>query len=262
MDQKLIESVIKRVQSEMSYESKSEPVFSRKDIGVTEFVGTAPGTTIGLVIASVDPILTEKMELGKYRSIGIIGGRSGAGPQAMAVDEAVKATNAELISFQACTDDCGGPGQGSLIVVGAEDVSDARRAVEIAIDALNDRYFGDVYANDQGFIEFQYTARASSCLEMAFGAKKGKAFGLLCCGPAAIGAVVSDVVLKAANVEALSYMSPSAGEGFTYSNEIAMTFTGDSGAVRQAMRAGIDVGKKLLAAFGSEPKSVGGVPYI
>lgn len=262
MDEKLIESVIKRVQSEINGESKLGLPLSQKDIGVTEFVGTAKGTSIGLVIASVDPVLAEKMNLGKYRSIGIIGGRSGSGPQGMAVDDAVKATNAEVISFQACTDDCGGPGQGSLIVIGAEDVSDARRAVEIALDALNDRYFGDIYANEYGFIEFQYTARASSCLEMAFNAKPGKAFGLLCCGPAAIGAVVSDVCLKAATVEALSYMSPATGDGFTYSNEIAMTFTGDSGAVRQAMRAGIDVGKKLLCAFGSEPKSVGGVPYI
>jgi len=261
MDQNLIENVIKRVKSEIS---ENRPCFASGlgNIGVTEFVGTATGTSMGLVIASADPMLVEKMKLGKYRSIGIIGGRSGAGPQAMAVDDAVKATNAEVISFQACTDGCGGPGQGSLIVIGAEDVSDARRAVEIALAGLNDRYFGDVYENESGFIEFQYTARASSCLELAFGAKQGKAFGLLCCGPAVIGSVVSDTVLKAANVEAISYMSPSDGEGFTFSNEIALTFTGDSGAVRQALRAGIDVGKKLLTAFGQEPKSVGGVPYI
>ena len=262
MDEKLIENVIKRVRSEINCENKPGPMPCHRDIGVTEFVGTAKGNSIGLVIASADPVLVEKMNLGKYRSIGIIGGRNGSGPQGMAVDDAVKATNAEVISFQACTDDCSGPGQGSLIVLGADDVSDVRRAVEIALEGLNERYFGDIYANEVGFIEFQYTARASTCLEMAFGAKVGKAFGLLCCGPAAIGAVVSDVVLKAANVEALSYMSPAAGEGFTYSNEIAMTFTGDSGAVRQAMRAGIEVGKKLVSAMGSEVKSVGGVPYI
>ena len=232
------------------------------DIGVTEFVGTAMGTTIGLVIASADPVLVEKMKLGRFRSVGIIGGRSGSGPQAMALDDAVKATNTELISFEANTDDSGGPGQGSFIVIGADDVSDARRAVEITLDGLNTKYFGDVYANSSGFIEFQYTARAGTVLEKAFGATLGKSFGLLCCGPAAIGAVVSDTVLKAANVEALGYMSCSGGEGWTFSNELAMTFTGDSGAVRQAMRAGIEVGKKLLTAFGEKPESVGGTPYI
>lgn len=46
--------------------------------------------TIGLVIASVDPMLKDSMKLGKFRSIGIIGGRTGAGPQIMAVDDAVK----------------------------------------------------------------------------------------------------------------------------------------------------------------------------
>lgn len=59
---------------------------------VTEFVGTAIGDTIGLVIASIDPMLVDIMKLGKHR-IGIIGGRTGASPQIMAVDDAVKATN-------------------------------------------------------------------------------------------------------------------------------------------------------------------------
>ena len=104
MDQ-MIENVIKRVRSEIGCNDNPGHAFCKQDIGVTEFVGTALGTSIGLVIAGADPVLVEKMNLGVYRSIGIIGGRSGAGPQAMAVDDAVKATNAELISFEACTDD-------------------------------------------------------------------------------------------------------------------------------------------------------------
>ncbi|HBC96172.1 MAG TPA: propanediol utilization microcompartment protein PduB, partial [Clostridium sp.] len=53
---------------------------------ITEFVGTADyGDTVGLVIANVDSSLHEKMGIDKrYRSIGIISDRTGAGPQIMA----------------------------------------------------------------------------------------------------------------------------------------------------------------------------------
>lgn len=44
---------------------------------LTEFVGTAIGHTIGLVIANVDHQIHEKMDIDpKYRSIGIIGDRT------------------------------------------------------------------------------------------------------------------------------------------------------------------------------------------
>ena len=58
---------------------------------ITEFVGTAIGDTIGLVIPGIDPSLAPFMKLGEYRSIGIFGGRVAVGPQVIAVDEAVKA---------------------------------------------------------------------------------------------------------------------------------------------------------------------------
>ena len=146
MDQQLIEKVMKQVSDELGIPVKNQnndsaKKTSGKGIGVTEFVGTAIGDTIGLVIASVDPMLTEVMNLGKYRSIGIIGGRTGAGPQIMAVDDAVKATNTEIISVELPRDTKGGAGHGSLIYIGADDVSDARRAVEIALSSL-DKYFG------------------------------------------------------------------------------------------------------------------------
>lgn len=259
MDQQLIEKVMKQVSDELGLKAEaSKPEPECNGIGMTEFVGTAIGDTIGLVIASIDPMLVEKMNLGKYRSIGIIGGRTGAGPQIWAVDEAVKATNTEVISVELPRDTKGGAGHGSLIYIGADDVSDARRAVEIALQALP-KYFGDVYGNDAGHLEFQYTARASYCLEKAFGAPVGRAFGMTCAGPAAIGTVLADIAVKAANVEVVGYSSPAGGTSF--SNEVILTFTGDSGAVRQAVKAAIDAGKKMLGALGTEPESTT-TPYI
>lgn len=257
MDQQLIEKVINQVAEELK-QKPEQAAPSKASLGITEFVGTAIGDTIGLVIASVDPMLVDKLKLGKYRSIGIIGGRVGAGPQIMAVDDAVKATNTEIISIELPRDTKGGAGHGSLIYIGADDVSDARRAVEIALASL-DKYFGDVYSNDAGHLEFQYTARASYCLEKAFGTPLGRAFGMVCAGPAAIATVLADVAVKAANVEVIGYSSPS--QGTSYSNEVILTFTGDSGAVRQAVRSAIDVGKKLLGALGGEVVS-GSTPYI
>ena len=256
MDKELLEKVMGQVSQELGIKNSSKP--AKPSIGVTEFVGTALGDTIGLVIASVDPLLTDTMKLGKYKSIGIIGGRVGAGPQIMAVDDAVKATNTEVITVELARDTKGGAGHGSLIYIGAEDVSDARRAVEIALENLP-KYFGDVYSNDAGHLEFQYTARASYCLEKVFGTPLGKSFGMVCAGHAAIGTVLADVAVKAANVEVVKYCSP--GQGTSYSNEVILLFTGDSGAVRQAVKAAIDVGIKLLGTLGDTPKSTT-TPYI
>ncbi|MDR1651634.1 MAG: propanediol utilization microcompartment protein PduB [Synergistaceae bacterium] len=261
MDQQLLDKIIKQVTDELSAGKTPErkAVTASAAAGLTEFVGTAIGDTIGLVIANVDPLLTEVMKLGKYKSIGIIGDRVGAGPQIMAVDDAVKATNTEIISVELPRDTKGGAGHGSLIYVGAEDVSDAKRAVEIALASVP-KYFGDVYANDAGHLEFQYTARASYCLEKVFKTPLGRAFGMTCAGPAAIGTVLADVAAKAANIDVVGYSSPGNG-GTSYSNEVILTFSGDSGAVRQAVRAAIDVGLKLLGSLGDTPKSTT-TPYI
>lgn len=228
---------------------------------LTEFVGTALGHTIGLVIANVDHQIHEKMDIDKkYRSIGILGARTGAGPQIFAADEAVKATNSEIVKIELPRDTEGGAGHGSLIIFGAEDVSDVRRAVEVALREL-DRTFGDVYGNDAGHLEFQYTARASYALEKAFGAPLGKAFGITVGGPAAIGVLLADTAVKAATVDVVAYSSPTNG-GTSYSNEVIIGFTGDSGAVKQAIIAARDVGKQVLGALGgSEPQSTT-KPYI
>lgn len=228
------------------------------NIGVTEFVGTAMGHTIGMVIANVDPALHQAMGIDpRYRSIGIISDRVGAGPQIMATDEAVKATNTEVLSVELPRDTEGGAGHGCLITVGAEDVSDARRAVEVAL-ANVETFFGDVWGNEVGYLELQYTARASYAVNKALGGPLGKAYGLVLGAPAGIGVVICDTAVKAAEVEVLSYASPSKT---SFTNEAFINITGDSGAVRQAIRAAREVGVTLLAQLGSEPKS-GSTPYI
>ncbi len=150
------------------------------------------GDTQGIVIANLDPMIHKLIGFDpKYRSIGVIGGRTGAGPHLMAADEAIKATNTEIIMVEMPRDTKGGAGHGNLIVFGAEDVSDARRAVEVTLETLP-KYFGDVYANDQGYTENQYTARASKVLKYALGAPEGRAFGLILGAPAVIGMLMID----------------------------------------------------------------------
>lgn len=226
---------------------------------ITEYVGCAIGDTVGLVIANLDRHLHEKMGIDpKYRSIGIISARTGAGPQIMAADEAVKATNTEVISVELARDTKGGAGHGCLIIFAAEDVSDARRAVEVALKEL-DRTFGDVYGCDAGHLEFQYSARASLALEKAFNAPIGKAFGLVVGAPAAVGLVMADTALKTANVDLLSYSSPNVGTA--HSNEFIVVISGDSGAVRQSIISARDVGMRVLKSMGQNPVS-STQPYI
>jgi len=220
---------------------------------ITEFVGVNPiGDTIGLVIANVDQQVLDAMKLEKsYRSIGVVGARTGAGPHIMAADEAVKATNTEIVKIELPRDTKGGAGHGSLIIFGGEDVSDVRRAVEVTLEEV-DRTFGDVYANDAGHIELQYTARASYACQTAFGAEYGRAFGLIVGAPAAIGVVMADTAVKAANVTVVGYASPGKG-GTSHSNEAILFISGDSGAVRQSVISAREVGLALLGSMGDEP---------
>ena len=220
---------------------------------ITEFVGVNPiGDTIGLVIANVDQQVLDAMKLEKsYRSIGVVGARTGAGPHIMAADEAVKATNTEIVKIELPRDTKGGAGHGSLIIFGGEDVSDVRRAVEVTLKEV-DRTFGDVYGNDAGHIELQYTARASYACQTAFGAEYGRAFGLIVGAPAAIGVVMADTAVKAANVTVVGYASPGNG-GTSHSNEAILFISGDSGAVRQSVISAREVGLALLGSMGDEP---------
>ncbi|SDF56312.1 propanediol utilization microcompartment protein PduB [Sporolituus thermophilus] len=265
MQEQLIDKVMEEIKRRMETAQTKAAAGSEQAAcisptpGITEFVGTAMGDTIGLVIANVDPILHEKMKLDpRFRSIGILGGRTGAGPHIMAADEAVKATNTEIVAIELARDTKGGAGHGCLILFGAEEVSDARRAIEVALKELN-RTFGDVYANDAGHIELQYTARASYAINKAFGAPLGKAFGIVVGAPAAIGVLMADTAVKTANVEVVTYASPAGGTSFT--NEVIITITGDSGAVRQAVIAAREVGRKLLETMAGPAPSLT-TPYI
>jgi len=222
---------------------------------ITEHVGsTTTGDTVGLVIANVDSQVLEAMKLTKsYRSIGILGSRTGAGPQIMAADEAVKATNTEIVSIEFARDMKGGAGSGSLIIFGGDDVSDVRRSVEVALREL-ERTFGEVYMNEAGHVEVQYTARAGDALVTAFGTPEGKAFGLIVGAPAAIGVVMADAAVKSANVDVVGYQSPSST---TMSNEVILQICGDSGAVKQAVKVAREVGITLLGTMGSAPENIG-----
>jgi len=229
---------------------------------LTEFVGTAIGHTIGLVIANLDHQVHELLKIDpKYRAIGIISDRVGAGPQIFAADEAIKATNSEILLIECPRDTEGGAGHGSLIVFGAEDVSDVRRAVEVALREV-ERTFGDVYGNSAGHLEFQYSARASHVLNKVWGAPLGKAFGITVGAPAGIGVVLADAASKAATIDAVTIATPGNG-GTSYSNEVNYFFSGDSGAVKQAIIAARDVGLQLLKTLApdEELKSTT-TPYI
>ncbi|MGK0539940.1 propanediol utilization microcompartment protein PduB [Propionimicrobium lymphophilum] len=259
MSNELVDQVMKEVMKQMGNEEKPASSSFKANPGITEFVGTAEGDTIGLVIANLDAQVAKLFGLDKkYRSIGILGARTGAGPQIFAADEAVKATNTEIVKIELPRDTKGGAGHGSLVVFAAEDVSDARRAVEVALEDI-DRTFGDVWGNDAGHLEFQYTARASHALNMAFGAPIGKSFGITVGAPAAIGVVLADTAVKASTIDVVSLATPTNGQSF--SNEVTATFSGDSGAVRQAIIAAREVGIKLLGALGDTPTSTT-TPYI
>ena len=66
----------------------------------TEFVGTAVLDTIGLVITGVNQELLETMNIGtRYRALGLFSSRTGAAGQMTAIDDAVKATNTEVLSI-------------------------------------------------------------------------------------------------------------------------------------------------------------------
>lgn len=252
--EQVMNEVNKRLQSQ---DTKARPVVSRM---MPEFVGVnALGDTIGLVIANIDRDLKKAMNIPEqFNAVGILGARTGAGPHIFAMDEATKATNTQVISIELPRDTKGGAGHGSLILLGANDVADARRGIEVALADL-ERTFGDVYANDAGHLEFQYTARASYACNKAFGAPMDRAFGIIVGAPAAIGVLMADVAVKAATVDIIGCATPQHGQSF--SNEVTLLISGDSGAVRQSIIAARDAGIVLLEAMaGPAPSAT--TPYI
>lgn len=241
-----------------------------KSRNLPEFVGTAVLDTIGLVIPSADDQLLSFMESAMkiqgdlpasgrlYKSLGVFSSRTGAAGQINAIDEAVKSTNAQVVSIELPRDTKGWGGHGNFIILGSEHVSDTRRAIEMALEYTN-KYAGELYISQAGHLEFTYSANAGAALHKAFGAHLGRPFGFLCGSPAAIGLVMADLCVKSSEVTILRYMTPNVGT--SHSNEVILTFTGDASAVKHAVICARETGLALLSAMGSEPKSPA-VPYL
>ena len=70
--------------------------------GVPEFVGITVLDTVGLVIPGADSALLERLAPHNprgYHALGLISSRTGAAGQITAVDDAIKNTNTELLTF-------------------------------------------------------------------------------------------------------------------------------------------------------------------
>jgi len=220
-----------------------------KNFGQAQFIGVAAGNTVGYVIPNLDPELRKYLVTkGNFRAVGVISSRVGAAAQIMATDEAVKKTNTELIRLELARDDLGGPGHGVFALFGAEDVADVIRAVEIAL-AATDEYSKNVIVTNAGKIETHYSARAAAALNKAFGSPLNQAFGIIIGAPAGVGLLMSDTALKTSHVTSVSFWGPSAEQAFA--NEVWLTITGDSAAVKSALEAARVVGSQVLAEFGA-----------
>ncbi len=229
------------------------------DCSMTEFVGTTVLDTIGLVIPGITPSLLEQMHLPhSCRSIGLLSSRTGAAGQINAVDEAVKSTNTQVLSIELPRDTKGWGGHGNFIIIGGDNVSDVRKAVEIALEYTK-KYAGELYISDAGHLEFTYSANAAQALHMAFDAPVGKPFGFFCGSPAAIGLVMADLAVKSSPVDIIKYMTPN--RGTSHSNEVIVAVTGDASAVKNAVLTARDIGLQLLVSMGSYPKTPS-IPYL
>lgn len=223
------------------------------DCHLPEFVGTTVLDTIGLVISGVDSNLQKEMHLKKpYKALGVISSRTGAAGQIVAIDEAVKNTNTEVLSIELPRDTKGWGGHGNYIVIGGEDVSDVRRAIEIALE-LTEKNAGEVYISDAGHLEFAFSASAGPALSSFFEIPLGKAFGFMAGSPAAIGLVMADSAVKSAGITITKYMTPNIGT--SHSNEVIIAFSGDTSAVKTAVLKGREIGLQLLTAMKSRPES-------
>lgn len=87
-----------------------------------------------------------------------------------------------------------------------------------------------------------------------FGAPLGRACGVIVGAPAAVGVLMADTALKSANVDVVAYSSPA--QGTSYSNEVILIISGDSGAVRQAVISAREIGKTVLSTLGDTPKTI------
>ena len=200
----------------------------------TQFVGTAAANTIGLVIGTIHEDIKELLEIpDEYQAISIVSSRTGTVAQAIAIDDAVKAVNAKLLRFEMAIDAGKQCGQGCLFVLGAENISDARRLVEIALEQI-DYWAACIYVNEVGHMESHVTPRAGEILHQIF--------------------VAVDQCMKAAPVDIVWYGSPS--HNLTMMNEFSAGISGDVSAVQKALEAGKEVGCELLRVCGITPISI------
>lgn len=225
----------------------------------TEFVGTAVLDTIGLVISGVNQELLETMKIGtRYRALGLFSSRTGAAGQMTAIDDAVKATNTEVLSIDFPRDTKGWGGHGNYVVLGGNDISDVRHAIQLSLELTN-KYAGELYISQAGHLEFAYSASAGTVLSKAFHAVPNQAFGFMAGSPAAIGLIMADTAMKTAPVSIARYMTPSIGT--SHSNEVILAISGDASAVKESVLTARQIGLELLIAMGSYPE-IPGTPYL
>ena len=214
----------------------------------TEFVGTAVLDTIGLVISGIDDSLLQQMNVGtKYHCLGLFSSRTGAAGQITAIDDAVKATNTEVLSIELPRDTKGWGGHGNYIVLGGNDVSDVRHAISMALELTN-KNAGEVYISESGHLEFAFSASAGPAIHKAFGTPLGEAFGFM-----------ADNAVKSAAVSITKYMTPDIGT--SHSNEVIIAISGDASAVKAAVLEGRQTGLELLIGMGTYPE-IPGIPYL
>ena len=240
------ESLLQKLMAGDSGQSGTPQVESRtgRTFGQVKFIGTAYGNTLGYVIPNLDPALRSGMGLDAgIRAVGVISSRDGAAPQILAADEAVKKTNSRILTLRLSRDGQGGTGHGAYILLGAEDVADVARAVEIVLETVNDLAKG-VFHCKQGSLEVHYTARSAEALEKAFGAPLNRAFGIMIGAPAGVGLLMADTALKTAQVELVKYWGPSVESAFA--NEVWLMVSGDPAAVQNALEAAREVGMAVL----------------
>lgn len=218
--------------------------------GMTEFIRYEPlGYSSGYVIANLDPAIHDAWGWDKkYRSIGILSSRFTAAPFALAADDAVKATNTTLLHLEAPNEPMAHGARGSLFIFGAEDVSDARRVIELTLDGVKAKYFGGVGLGGSAAYDIQWSANAGPvlCHPYLMG-DLGKAWGFMDGVPKAMGILMLDAALKSANVKLKGFHALDTN---SYSNEFTAVFVGDSGAVLQAVRRAREVAEDIMRATG------------
>ena len=70
---------------------------------------------------------------------------------------------------------------------------------------------------------------------------------------------MGDHAVKAADVEIISYMTPSIGT--SHSNEVILALSGEATAVKEAVLEARQVGLELLISMGTYPV-IPGTPYL